>query len=89
MPVPKDSPFVRLCQEERDKLLGGVSLPQAFEASCEQCFFVEHGAAAVICGPGNIAQAHTANEFTSKKQVQQAADLYARIMKRVLDGAAS
>lgn len=81
------NPFVQLCLAERETLLGEVSRPQAFEASCEQCFFVEHGAAAVICGPGNIAQAHTVDEFTSKEQVQLAADLYERMINRVLAGA--
>lgn len=81
---PGDSPFVRLCLSERDKLLSEVSRPHAFEASCEQCFFVEQGAAAVICGPGNISQAHTVDEFTSKEQVRLAAKLYERIMKQVL-----
>lgn len=82
--TPADDPLVTLCIQERDKLLGGESSPCPFDASCEQCFFVEQGTKVVICGPGNIGQAHTVGEYTSEKQVRQAVDLYERIIERIL-----
>ncbi len=79
-----EDPFVKLCLKEREKVLGDRVEPCAFEASCEQCFFTERGAKAVICGPGDISQAHTLNEYIEEQQVRQAADLYESIMKWVL-----
>lgn len=79
-----NDPFTRICLEERTRLLGETSQPLAFDASGEQCFFVQNGAAALYCGPGSISQAHTVDEYTSRSQVIQAAALYEQIMKRIL-----
>lgn len=79
-----DSPFVRLCLEERDRLLGPGPGPAAFGASCEQCFFTQAGSSVLICGPGELAQAHTVDEFTSEVQVRAAAKLYDAVIQRVL-----
>lgn len=51
------------------KLLGKEELiTVAYAAEAGQ--FAEAGFQAVICGPGDIAQAHRANEFVSKKQLE-------------------
>lgn len=77
--------FVKLCLRERNILLGEAKFPVAFHASCEQCFFIERGISAIICGPGDISQAHTVDEFTSESQVRLAVDLYERIIEKVLE----
>lgn len=82
--IRQDDRFVKLCLEERERLLGIKSFPQPFEASCEQCFLTEQGIRTVICGPGDIAQAHTVGEFTWEKQVRDAVKLYGRIIDRIL-----
>lgn len=87
MPGGETSPddgFVKLCLKEREKLLGIKSFPRPFDASCEQCFLVEQGIKTVICGPGDIAQAHTVGEFTWEKQVRDAVSLYKGIINKVL-----
>ena len=58
--------------------------PQAFGASCEQCFLVEAGSATVIIGPGSLDQAHTVDEFVEKAQLLRAAKLYREIAMDVL-----
>lgn len=80
---PHDS-FVELCLEEREDLFGKKGWAKPFDASCEQCFLVKRGVKALICGPGDIVQAHTVNEFVSEQQVRDAANLYERIIERVL-----
>jgi acetylornithine deacetylase len=37
----------------------------------EAGLFQEGGAPAIVCGPGNIAQAHTANEFIRRSELEQ------------------
>jgi len=38
------------------------------------------GIQTVVCGPGNIAQAHTANEFVDIEQVELATRMYRRLL---------
>ncbi|MGV3485844.1 MAG: M20 family metallopeptidase [Planctomycetaceae bacterium] len=40
----------------------------------------------VICGPGDIAQAHTADEYLSLEQLHRGADLYSRALQRWCTG---
>ena len=42
--------------------------------------FQERGYSAVICGPGDIAQAHQPNEFVSVDQFQQGEAFIARLV---------
>jgi acetylornithine deacetylase/succinyl-diaminopimelate desuccinylase-like protein len=41
---------------------------------------IERGIPAVLCGPGNVAQAHTADEWVELVQIHEAARLYAVLM---------
>ncbi|MEY8351795.1 M20 family metallopeptidase [Lachnospiraceae bacterium 54-53] len=82
--LPSGDPFVALCLEERKNMTGEDLRPRAFDASCEQCFFVERGTRAVICGPGSLTQAHTVDEFILEDQLRSAADFYERIITRVI-----
>jgi acetylornithine deacetylase len=38
------------------------------------------GIQTVVCGPGNIAQAHTANEFVEIEQVELATRIYGHLL---------
>lgn len=49
--VAQAHPFVSACVEQAEKLNERKEAPQAFGASCEQCFLVEAGSATVIIGP--------------------------------------
>lgn len=54
--------------------IAGISGSTTFDAvsyASEAGQFAQGGFESVICGPGSIAQAHTANEFISKEQLQK------------------
>ena len=82
--VAQAHPFVSACVEQAEKLNERKEAPQAFGASCEQCFLVEAGSATVIIGPGSLDQAHTVDEFVEKVQLIRAAKLYRDIAMDVL-----
>lgn len=82
--VAQAHPFVSACVEQAEKLNERKEAPQAFGASCEQCFLVEAGSATVIIGPGSLDQAHTVDEFVEKAQLLRAAKLYREIAVDVL-----
>ncbi len=82
--VAQAHPFVSACVEQAEKLDERKEAPQAFGASCEQCFLVEAGSATVIIGPGSLDQAHTVDEFVEKAQLLRAAKLYREIAMDVL-----
>lgn len=82
--VAQAHPFVSACVEQDEKLNERKEAPQAFGASCEQCFLVEAGSATVIIGPGSLDQAHTVDEFVEKAQLLRAAKLYREIAMDVL-----
>ncbi len=82
--VAQAHPFVSACVEQAEKLNERKEAPQAFGASCEQCFLVEAGSATVVIGPGSLDQAHTVDEFVEKAQLFRAAKLYREIAMDVL-----
>lgn len=82
--VAQAHPFVSACVGQAEKLNERKEAPQAFGASCEQCFLVEAGSATVIIGPGSLDQAHTVDEFVEKAQLLRAAKLYREIAMDVL-----
>ena len=82
--VAQAHPFVSACVEQAEKLNERKEAPQAFGASCEQCFLVEAGSATVIIGPGSLDQAHSVDEFVEKAQLLRAAKLYREIAMDVL-----
>ena len=82
--VAQAHPFVSACVEQAETLNERKEAPQAFGASCEQCFLVEAGSATVIIGPGSLDQAHTVDEFVEKAQLLRAAKLYREIAMDVL-----
>ena len=82
--VAQAHPFVSDCVDQAVKINERKEAPQAFGASCEQCFLVEAGSATVIIGPGSLDQAHTVDEFVEKAQLLRAAKLYREIAVDVL-----
>lgn len=76
--------FVKLCCGVAGRVRGKVSVPQAFDASCEQCFLTGAGMKTIILGPGSLEQAHTRNEFLKLEQLEQAVTIYERIAQQIL-----
>jgi len=74
----EDQEIVTLIRElsQKDKM-GAVS----YAAEAGQ--FAEAGFEAVICGPGDIAQAHRANEFIHKEQLQLGVEFMHRLVAKL------
>ena len=51
--------------------------------------FANEGFQSVICGPGSIAQAHRANEFIAKEQLEKGNAMLRRLIKKLEDPAFS
>ncbi|MCI7226137.1 MAG: M20 family metallopeptidase [Lachnospiraceae bacterium] len=76
--------MVHTCNKIIETVLQQEAEPVAFPASCEQCFWIENGADALILGPGDIKQAHTDNEYVEKQQLLQAVEIYRQIITSYL-----
>ena len=59
----------------------GDDLVEGVAYCTDGCDFAERGVPLVVLGPGDIAQAHTADEWIELRQVELAADIYERIMR--------
>ena len=60
--------------------LSGKSLTETVSYAAEAGQFAEGGFQSVICGPGSIEQAHRANEYISKEQLDLGADMIKRLV---------
>ncbi len=62
--------------------LSGVDKMSTVAFAAEAGQFSEAGFESVICGPGDIAQAHRANEFIAKEQLAEGLAFMQRLIKR-------
>ena len=68
------APFIAAPDSELTALvlkLAGQNETYAVSYATEAGLFQEAGSAAIICGPGHIAQAHTANEWIAKSELKK------------------
>lgn len=59
--------------------LAGQNDTHAVPYATEAGLFQHAGAPSVVCGPGNIAQAHTANEWIAESELQKCMDFLGRL----------
>jgi len=59
--------------------LAGQNKTNAVSYCTEAGLFQDGGAPAIVCGPGNIAQAHTANEFLSLAELEKCLSFLGRL----------
>lgn len=81
--ISPEEPVVKLCRNAVKSVTGidpGVS---GFVAGTDMHFLVAKNIPTVILGPGSLSQAHNANEFIEKKQLNDAVKIYAQV---ILDG---
>ena len=82
--TPPDSPLIKAVLATASemgtpaKIVGGRGWTEA------ESFSTLLGIDAIVCGPGNMRQAHSSNEFVSISEVQRAAELYVRSVERLL-----
>ncbi|WP_347259681.1 acetylornithine deacetylase [Rudaea sp.] len=58
----------------------GLTIGNAVDFWTEASLFSQAGYTAIVCGPGDIAQAHTADEFVELSQLQQITQSYISIL---------
>jgi acetylornithine deacetylase len=86
-----DSPIVRLTVDACAEALGSRDAAQPVGVPYGTDATLLSGIAkipTVVLGPGDIAQAHTADEWVEIEQVERCAGIYYRIMREFVSGAA-
>jgi len=76
--TPPDSPLVRLALE-----LTGTRSSRSVPYGTDGAAYAERMKHLVVLGPGDIAQAHTVDEWVELDQLHRAEELYARFIERV------
>ncbi len=69
------------------KALTGANRTGAVSFGTEAGLFQNAGIPTVVCGPGDIAQAHKPNEFIALDQVAECEAFMRRLMDRLCAGA--
>jgi acetylornithine deacetylase/succinyl-diaminopimelate desuccinylase-like protein len=83
--LPEDAPLVRMAVEAVQEALGRRPEITGLTGFTDARFTaVDAKIPSVLVGPGNIAQAHTANEFVEKRQILDAISVYAALLKKLL-----
>ena len=80
LPPRSPSPLADLC-ERAVREVTGVAERGMVTYSTDASNLAESGLEAVVLGPGDIAQAHTAEEWVEVAQVEQAEEVYYRILR--------
>lgn len=70
----EEAPVVAFCRRH------GIALRQPVDFWTEAALFSGAGMPAMVLGPGHIAQAHTADEWVALEQLEQALNIYQRIV---------
>ena len=78
--TPEDAPIVDLIKD-----LTGVEETATVAYAAEAGQFARAGFPSVICGPGDIAQAHRANEFVTREQLAGCMEMIARLAARLVE----
>lgn len=74
--TPKDHPLVKIAEEVTGKK--SEAAPYSTEAPIYQRLEIP----TIILGPGNIAQAHTYNEYIEIRQLEDAVKIYSELIRR-------
>lgn len=75
---PADDPYLRLLCS----LTGGE--PVGLQFWTDAALLAAHGTPAVVCGPGDITQAHSLDEWVAVDQLERAAEVYFGVAARML-----
>lgn len=67
------------------KAITGDNGIQKVSYNCEACLFDEAGVQTIICGPGDIDQAHKPNEFIEIDQISKCETFVEKLMDRICE----
>jgi acetylornithine deacetylase len=79
--TPVDATITRSLQNAQRSVLGKASPCVGAHYGTDGSKLAAAGIETVICGPGNIAQAHTKDEFVDVEQVTLAVRLYDKLIQ--------
>lgn len=79
-----DSPEIRALAEAFGRA-GVAWAPTVFRSHSDAPQFHDRGSITVVCGPGDLASAHSRYEWVSLHEVERAARLYASILETVCE----
>ncbi|MEM1484331.1 M20 family metallopeptidase [Oscillospiraceae bacterium PP1C4] len=80
-----DSRVVQIARAAYHAAFGREPVLADFPACCDMSCFTAHGLETVLCGPGSIQQAHTANEYVVLDQLQDAIEFYTNLILQAGD----
>ncbi len=82
LPAPRGGAPGATRMEESEEFAGrlGIELGASVDFWTEAALFSEAGMTALVCGPGDIAQAHAGGEWVALEQLERAERVYARVM---------
>ncbi len=83
-PLPADAAHAEQCLREARLLARGLDIPvcDAVDFWTEAALFSEAGCTTFVYGPGDIAQAHSADEWVALDELEAAARTYLRITEK-------
>jgi acetylornithine deacetylase/succinyl-diaminopimelate desuccinylase-like protein len=82
--LPPDHPLVQAVSAAAASVLGRPPKLAGFPGGCSTGVMIRRGTPSVIFGPGNLEQAHSADEWVEVDQLVAAARVYAAIALRLL-----
>lgn len=85
--VDRDSVIVKTVSRAVEEATGAPGKLIGFRGASDARFLVQSGAETVLCGPGDIALAHTAGEWIDLHEFEVGARVYALAFSRLLGAA--
>jgi acetylornithine deacetylase/succinyl-diaminopimelate desuccinylase family protein len=80
--TPREASVVRAVGDAHLSEFGSASAIEGAHYCTDGSKLASAGIETVVCGPGDIAQAHTCDEFIKIEQVEKAVRLYSRLVAR-------
>jgi len=80
METPPDAIVIEALGRAQDAVLGSKGALEGANYGTDGSKLSRAGIQTVVCGPGDIAQAHTAAEYVEIEQVELAARLYTHLL---------
>jgi acetylornithine deacetylase ArgE len=79
--TPRDAEVVRAVSEAHADVLGRVCAIEGAHYGTDGSKLALKGIETVVCGPGDIARAHTRDESVEVEQIERAVRLYGRVLE--------
>lgn len=83
MYTPPEEPIVRAMFQARERVLGAAGSPGAWYFGVDGTFLNQAGIPTVGLGPGNEYLAHTPNDVTPVREIQDAARIYLTLIQQL------